>query len=443
MQPEVETLSGLERRIEVSVSMADVEKQVGEELKRVARTAKVAGFRPGKVPMSMLQRSHGPGVRYDVINQQVGQALESALESTGLRVAGQPRLEPKSEGVPEGTLAFSATFEIYPDVQLPDLATLEVKRTACDVGADAIDRTVKILREQRAEFVAQEGRQAQDGDQVKVDFVGKIDGVAFEGGSAEDFVFPVGKGRMLAEFENAVRGLKAGDVKTFPLTFPEDYQGKEVAGKTAEFTVTVKEVQLANLPEINSEFAKQLGQPEGDVEKLMADIRQNIEREVKARVSGRTKASVMEALVGAATFDVPKTMVDVEIESRIKAAREELKQRGMPNVDDLPIPPETFTAEATRRVKLGLMIAELIEKAGLQAKPEQVRAKIEAFAQNYEQPAQVVSYYLSDRQRRAEIEAIVMEDNVVEHVMATAKVSEDPVSFDEIMGTAPGAAEND
>lgn len=443
MQPEVETLSGLERRIEVSVSMADVEKQVGEELKRVARTAKVAGFRPGKVPMSMLQRSHGPGVRYDVINQQVGQALESALESTGLRVAGQPRLEPKSEGVPEGTLAFSATFEIYPDVQLPDLATLEVKRTACDIGADAIDRTVKILREQRAEFVAQEGRQAQDGDQVKVDFVGKIDGVAFEGGSAEDFVFPVGKGRMLAEFESAVRGLKAGDVKTFPLTFPEDYQGKEVAGKTAEFTVTVKEVQLANLPEINSEFAKQLGQPEGDVEKLMADIRQNIEREVKARVSGRTKASVMEALAGAATFDVPKTLVDVEIENRIKAAREELKQRGMPNVDDLPIPPETFSAEATRRVKLGLMIAELIEKAGLQAKPEQVRAKIESFAQNYEQPAQVVSYYLSDRQRRAEIEAIVMEDNVVEHVMATAKVSEDPVSFDEIMGTAPGAAEND
>lgn len=443
MQPEVETLSGLERRIEVSVSMADVEKLVGEELKRVARTAKVAGFRPGKVPMSMLQRSHGPGVRYDVINQQVGQALESALESTGLRVAGQPRLEPKSEGVPEGTLAFSATFEVYPEVQLPDLATLEVKRTACEVGPDAIERTVQILREQRAEFVAQEGRVAQDGDQVKVDFVGKIDDVAFEGGSAEDFVFPVGKGRMLAEFENAVRGLKAGDSKTFPLTFPDDYQGKEVAGKTAEFTVTVKEVQVANLPEVNSEFAKLLGQPEGDVEKLMADIRQNIEREIKARVSGRTKASVMEALVGAAGFEVPKALVDVEIENRIKAAREELKQRGMPNVDNLPIPPETFSEEAIRRVKLGLMIAELIEKAGLQAKPEQVRAKIESFAQNYEQPAQVVSYYLSDRQRRAEIEAIVMEDNVVEHVMAAAKVSEDPISFDEIMGTAPGAAEND
>ncbi|AWB33336.1 trigger factor [Orrella marina] len=436
MQPEVETLTGLERRIEVSVAMADVEKQVGEELKRVARTAKVAGFRPGKVPMSMLQRSHGPSIRYDVINQQVGQALETALESTGLRVAGQPRLDPKTEGVSEGTMAFTATFEVYPEIELPEMSALEVKRCACEVSDEAIDKTVQILREQRAEYIAEEGRAAQDGDQVKVDFVGKIDGVAFEGGSAEDFSFLIGKGRMLAEFEEAVSGLKAGDSKTFPLTFPEDYQGKEVAGKTAEFTVTVKEVSRPELPEINAEFAKTLGQAEGDVEKLMADIRQNIEREVTARVSARTKGSVMQALVDAATFDVPKALVDGEIENRVKAAREELKQRGMPNVDDLPIPPETFSEEATRRVKLGLIIAELIDKAQLQAKPEQVRAKIESFAQNYEHPAEVVSYYLTDRQRRAEIEAVVLEDNVVEHVLNSAKVTDDSVSFDEIMGTS-------
>lgn len=438
MQPVVETLTGLERRIEVSVVLADVEKQVGEELKRVARTAKVAGFRPGKVPMAMLQRSHGPSIRYDVINQQVGQALEDALKSTGLKVAGQPRLDPKNEGVAEGTLAFTATFEVYPEIALPDMASLEVKRCACSVTDESVNKTVEILREQRAEYVAEEGRAAQDGDQVKVDFVGKIDGVAFEGGTAEDFSFLVGKGRMLAEFEQAVRGLKAGDTKTFPLTFPEDYQGKEVAGKTAEFTVTVKQVSRAELPAINEEFAKALGQAEGNVDKLMADIRQNIEREVNARVSARTKGSVMQALINAATFDVPKALVDVEIENRINAAREELKQRGMPNVDKLPIPPETFAEEATRRVKLGLLIGELIEKAALQAKPEQVRAKIESFAQNYEHPAEVVSYYLTDRQRRAEIEAVVLEDNVVEHVMSAAKVTDDPVSFDEIMGTTGG-----
>lgn len=434
MQPVVETLDGLERRIEVSVAMADVEKRVKEELKKVARTAKVPGFRPGKVPMSMLERSHGPGVRYDVINREVGRVLDESLAATGLRVAGAPSLEPKTEGVGEDTLAFKATFEVYPEIELPDLGAIEVTKSVCVVSDAEVDRTVNILREQRAEYVAEDGRVAADNDQVKIDFVGKIDDVAFDGGTAEDFTFVVGKGRMLTEFEDAVRGMKAGEAKTFPLTFPEDYPGKEVAGKTAQFTVTVKEVGRPELPEVNEEFAKSLGQAEGSVEKLLADIRQNIEREVDSRLQARTKNSVMKALLDKASFDVPKALVNGEVESRVVAAREELKQRGLPNAESVPIPPETFTEEAQRRVKLGLMIGELINKANLQAKPEQVRAKIEKFAQNYEQPAQVVSYYLSDRQRRAEIEAVVLEDNVVEHILAGAKVSEQAVPFEELMG---------
>lgn len=434
MQPVVETLDGLERRIEVSVAMADVEKRVKEELKKVARTAKVPGFRPGKVPMSMLERSHGPGVRYDVINREVGRVLDESLAATGLRVAGAPSLEPKTEGVGEDTLAFKATFEVYPEIELPDLGAIEVTKSVCVVSDAEVDRTVNILREQRAEYVAEDGRAAADNDQVKIDFIGKIDDVAFDGGTAEDFAFVVGKGRMLTEFEDAVRGMKAGEAKTFPLTFPEDYPGKEVAGKTAQFTVTVKEVGRPELPEVNEEFAKSLGQAEGSVEKLLADIRQNIEREVESRLQARTKNSVMKALLDKASFDVPKALVNGEVESRVVAAREELKQRGLPNAESVPIPPETFTEEAQRRVKLGLMIGELINKANLQAKPEQVRAKIEKFAQNYEQPAQVVSYYLSDRQRRAEIEAVVLEDNVVEHILAGAKVSEQAVPFEELMG---------
>lgn len=435
MQPVVQTLEGLERRIEISVAMADVEKQVKEELKKVARTAKAPGFRPGKVPMAMLERSHGPGARYEVVNREVGKALDDALQATGLRIAGSPSLEPKTEGASDDALTFAVTFEIYPEIELPNLGELEIIKSTCEVDDQAVQRTVDILREQRAEYVAEAGRAAQDTDQVKIDFVGKIDDVAFDGGSAEDFSFVIGKGRMLPEFEEAVRGLKAGESKTFPLTFPADYGGKEVAGKTAEFTVTVKEVGAAKLPEINSEFAKSLGQAEGDVEKLLSDIRQNIEREVQARVSAKTKGSVMDVLVAKAEFDVPKALVDGEVQSRIQAAREELKQRGLPNADSLPIPPETFADEAKRRVKLGLLIGELINKAGLQAKPEQVRAKIEAFAQNYEQPAQVISYYLSDRQRRAEIEAIVLEDNVVDHVLAQAKVTQENVPFDEVMGS--------
>jgi trigger factor len=434
MQPVVETLAGLERRIELSVALADIEKKVQAELKRVARTAKAPGFRPGKVPMSMLEKSHAPSIRYDVINQTVGQLLDEQLSLTGLRVAGSPTLEGKTDGVPEDTLAFLATFEVYPDVALPDLATLSVQRAVCPVTDAEVQRTLDVLREQRAEYEEVADRAAEKGDRVKLDFLGTLEGVPFEGGTATDFEFDLGKGRMLPEFETAAMGMKAGEVKVFPLTFPADYNGKDVAGKTVEFTITVKSIAKPNLPEVNADFAKALGQPEGDVEKLLADVRGNIEREVSGRVMAKTKASVMDALVATAQFDIPKALLESETQSRIKLAREQLKERGMPNADTFPIPPDAFTEEATRRVKLGLMIGELIKVAGLQAKPEQVRTRIETFAQGYEQPAQVVSYYLSDRQRRAEIEAIVLEDNVVDHILSQAQVAEDNVNFDQIMG---------
>ncbi|SAI71819.1 trigger factor [Bordetella ansorpii] len=434
MQPVVETLSGLERRVDLSVSVADVEKEVQAQLQRVARTAKVPGFRPGKAPIGMLERSHGPGIRYDVINSQVGRAFEQAIDDAKLRVAGAPTLEPKTEGVADDTLAFSATFEVYPEVAVPDLSTLAVTRTTTEVSDAEVEKTIDVLRKQRATFEAREDRAAADGDRITLDFAGTIDGVPFEGGKAEGFPFVLGQGRMLPEFEDAARGLKAGETKVFPLKFPDDYQGAEVAGKTAEFTITVKEVAEGVLPEVDGEFAKSLGQAEGDVQKLRADIRANIEREVKNRAQSRTKASVMDALVGAAQFDVPRALIDSDAQSRVAAAREELKQRGVPNADSMPIPAEAFTEESTRRVRLGLLISELVKQAQLQAKPEQVRERIEEFAQNYEQPAQVVSYYLSDRQRRAEIEAIVLEDNVVAHVLGQAKVTDEAVPFDQLMG---------
>jgi trigger factor len=436
MHPVVETLSGLERRLELSVLLADVETAVQAELKRAARTAKAPGFRPGKVPMAMLERTHAPGIRYDAINDKVGQAFEKAIEAAGLRIAGAPKLEPKTEGTPEGTLAFFATFEVYPAVTVPDLSGLKIKRAVTTVGEAEVQRTVDILRKQRAEYAARDGRAAQDEDRVTLDFAGTIDGVPFEGGKADAFPFVLGQGRMLPEFEAAARGMKAGETKVFPLAFPADYGGKDVAGKTAEFTITVKEVAEPVLPVIDAEFAKSLGQPEGDVEKLLADIRGNIEREVKARTLARTKTSVMDALIGAVSFDVPKALVDSECQSRVQAARAELTQRGVPNADKMPIPADAFTAEAERRVRLGLLVSELVQQAQLQAKPEQVRARIEEFAGNYEKPAEVVSYYLSDRARRAEVEGIVLEDNVVQHALAKAQVEDEQVPFDQIMGTA-------
>lgn len=435
MQPVVEILSGLERRVDLIVPVADIEKEVQSQIKRIARTAKIQGFRPGKAPLSLIERSHGPGVRYDAINAQVGRKLDEVITQSDLRVAGTPSLEPKTEGVEEGMLAFSATFEVYPEVQVPDLSALKITRSNTTVGDAEVQRTIDILRKQRATYEAREDRAAQDDDRVTLNFVGTIDGVAFDGGSAEQFPFVLGQGRMLPEFETAVRGMKAGEEKTFPLTFPEQYGSKEVAGKTAEFRITVTEVAEPILPALDGEFATALGQQEGDVEKLLADVRTNIEREVKARAQGRTKASVMDALVEACAFDVPKALVDNDAQSRVAAAREDLKQRGVPNADSVPIPVEAFTAESQRRVRLGLLVSELVRSADLQAKPEQVRARIEEFAQNYEQPAQVVAYYLSDRQRRAEIEAIVLEDNVVEHVLAHAQVADEDVAFDELMGT--------
>jgi trigger factor len=436
MQPVVETLSGLERRIELSVLLAEVETAVQAELKRAARTAKAPGFRPGKVPMAMLERTHAPGIRYDAINDKVGQAFEKAIETAGLRIAGAPKLEPKTEGTPEGTLAFFATFEVYPAVTVPDLSGLKIKRAVTTVGEAEVQRTVDILRKQRVEYAARDGRAAQDEDRVTLDFAGTIDGVPFEGGQAEAFPFVLGQGRMLPEFETAARGLKAGETKIFPLPFPADYAGKDVAGKTAEFTITVKEVAEPILPVIDAEFAKSLGQPEGDVEKLLADIRGNVEREVKARTLARTKTNVMDALIGAVSFDVPKSLVDSECQARVQAARAELTQRGVPNADKMPIPADAFTTEAERRVRLGLLVSEMVQQAQLQAKPEQVRARIEEFAGNYEKPAEVVSYYLSDRARRAEVEGIVLEDNVVQHALAKAQVEDEQVPFDQIMGTA-------
>ena len=436
MQPVVETLYGLERRIELSVLLADVETAVKAELKRAARTAKAPGFRPGKVPMAMLERTHAPGIRYDAINDKVGQAFEKAIETAGLRIAGAPKLEPKTEGTPEGTLAFFATFEVYPAVTVPDLSGLKIKRAVTTVGEAEVQRTVDILRKQRVEYAARDGRAAQDEDRVTVDFAGTIEGVPFEGGQADAFPFVLGQARMLPEFEAAARGMKAGETKVFPLPFPADYGGKDVAGKTAEFTITVKEVAEPVLPVIDAEFAKSLGQPEGDVEKLLADIRGNVEREVKARTLARTKTSVMDALIGAVSFDVPKALVDSECQARVQAARAELTQRGVPNADKMPIPADAFTTEAVRRVRLGLLVSELVQQAQLQAKPEQVRARIEEFAGNYEKPAEVVSYYLSDRARRAEVEGIVLEDNVVQHALAKAQVEDEQVPFDQIMGTA-------
>jgi trigger factor len=429
----VETLEKLERRITLNLSATDISAEVDARLKKLSRTVKADGFRPGKVPMSVVAQRYGYSVQYEVMNDKLGEAFAQAAGEAQLRVAGVPSISQK-DGAAEGQMAFDATFEVYPEVKIGDLATAEVERVSAEVDEAAVDRTVEILRKQRRNFAqrpAAEGAQA--GDRVTIDFEGKIDGEPFAGGKAEAFQFLVGEGQMLEQFDAAVRGMKVGESKTFPLQFPADYHGQDVAGKEADFMVTMKKIEAQHLPEVTPEFAKSLGIAEATVEALRADVRKNLEREVKFRVLARNKAAAMDALVKVAELDLPKALIDSELERLAEGARADLKARGVKDADKAPIPKEIFQPQAERRVRLGLVVAELVKTHNLQAKPEQLQAHIEEMAQSYEKPAEVIRWYLSDRERMAEVEAVVIENNVTAFVLAQAKVSDKALPFEELM----------
>ena len=430
----VETLEKLERKMTLTLPVNTIQSEVDSRLKRLARTVKMDGFRPGKVPMNVVAQRYGYSVHYEVMNDKVGEAFALAANEAKLRVAGQPRISEK-EGAPEGELAFDAIFEVFPEVKIADLSSAEVEKVTADVSDAAIDKTVEILRKQRRTFAQRSAdTPAQDGDRATIDFEGKIDGETFAGGKADDFQFLVGEGQMLKEFEDAVRGMKSGESKTFPLNFPADYHGKDVAGKQADFLVTVKKLEAAHLPEVNEALAKSLGIAEGTVDALRADIKKNLEREVKFRLLARNKNAVMDALVANAELDLPNASVQGELERMVESARADLKQRGIKDADKAPIPDDVFRPQAERRVRLGLVVAELVRSNALQATTEQIKAHIEELASSYEKPTDVVRWYYSDNQRLAEVEAIVIESNVTDFVLGKAQVVDKAVAFDELMG---------
>jgi trigger factor len=429
----VETLEKLERKMLLSMPLASIQSEVTARLKKLARTVKMDGFRPGKVPMNVVAQRYGYNVQYEVMNDKVGEAFATAANEAKLRVAGQPKISEK-EGAPEGELNFEAVFEVYPEVKMGDLTTAEVEKVTTEVSDAAIDKTVEILRKQRRTFSQRpQDEAAQDGDRLTVDFEGKIDGEPFDGGKAEDFQFILGDGQMLKEFEEASRGMKTGESKTFPLAFPADYHGKDVAGKTADFMVTVKKIEAAHLPEVNEALAKSLGIEDATVDGLRADIKKNLDREVKFRLLARNKAAVMDALVASAELDLPNASVQAEMQRLLEGARADLKQRGIKDADKVSIPEDVFRPQAERRVRLGLVVAELVRANHLQATMDQLKAHIQELAASYEKPSEVERWYFSDNKRLAEVEAIVLENNVTDFVMSKAKVSEKAVSFDDLM----------
>ncbi|MDP2025748.1 trigger factor [Sulfuriferula sp.] len=434
MQATVEQISTLERRIHLAVPMQQIETEVTTRLKDIARNTKLDGFRRGKVPMSIVAKQYAGQVRQEVLGDAVEKTFSEAVRANQLKVAGYPRIEPKTDAATPDAIEFSATFEVYPEVTLGDISSAKITRSIVNVEDADVDKTVEVLRKQRVEFNSAD-RAAVGGDLVTLDYTGTINGEVFGGGEAKGFRVVLGEGRTLKEFETALMDVKAGDSKSFDVTFPTDYHASELAGKTATFAVEVTDVSAPKLPEVNTEFAKNLGVADGDVEKMRAEIQSNLEREVQNRVNAKVKEQVMQVLLDATQIEVPKSLQDMEMKRLMESARNDMQARGM-NVQDVPLSADIFGEQAKRRVSLGLILAEAVHANGLVAKPEQVRKLIEEFAQSYEDPQEVIKWHQQNPERMQEMESLALENNVVEWVLGKAQVEDQLVAFDELMGRA-------
>ena len=439
----VETLEKLERRITINIPRDEVQTEVDKLLKVRARTAKAPGFRQGKVPLKMVTAQYGQEIWSNVMHDKINAVFGATVTENNLRVAGYPRIDAKTgDDVPETVVAFHATFEVYPEVLIGDLSTLEIEKVNTEVAESEVDNTVNILRKRQAHFhvKGEQGEHgdggpdqtAQSGDRVTIDFVGTLDGVEFPGGKADDYAFILGEGQMLPEFEAAITGLRVGEAKKFPLTFPEDYQSNDVAGKTAEFSITLKKLEWAHMPEVDADFVKGLGIEDGDIEKMRADIRENLVRESDTRLKSINKENVMDALLKVSEFDLPKALVEQESKHLMQMALQNIAQNGM-DPSSMQLPQELFAPQADRRVRLGLILADLVKTHDLKTTPEQVRAEVESLAKSYQDPQMVINYYYGDRNRIAEVDSIVLEENVMNFVLGMAKVVDKTIPFKELM----------
>lgn len=438
MQTHLETLPGLERRLDVAVPLADIEGEVKKRLARLAKTVKIPGFRPGKVPLKMVAQQYGPQVRTEVISDAVQGSFNEAVRAQNLRVAGYPRIEPKSGTAPApDALEFSATFEVYPEIALGDLSTLSIERPQVEVTPADVDRTIDVLRRQKAVFEPA-GRGAEEGDRVIVDFVGRIDGVEFAGGQAKEFPIVLGERRMLPEFETALAGMTAGSAKDFELVFPDDYHGKEVAGKRAAFALQVKQVLAPRIPPLDEAFARAFGVASGSLDDLRSEVEGNLRLELKHKIEAVVKEQAMKGLRAKTELTVPRALVEQEAYGMAQRMAAQLAQQGM-KAEEAKLSPDLFRAQAEERVAMGLLLTDLVRSQGLTARPDQVKALVQEAAQTYEQPEAVVRWHYEKPERLNEFEAAAVERNVVDWVLARARVVDKPTTFEAVMGT-PGQA---
>ena len=441
MAVQIENLGQLDRKVTLEFARADLAKAREARLVKLGKTMKAPGFRPGKVPKNMVEKQYGMQVDFELQFDKASELFYEIAQKEKILLAGQPRLDPKSE-LDADKIVFDAYFEVLPEVKIGDFSKAEVTQYTTDISDAEIDRALDVLRKQQVHYhprgeAGEHGdgganMAAQAGDQVVIDFVGKIDGVEFAGGKAENFEYVLGEGRMLPEFEAATLGLKAGESKTFPLSFPADYHGKDVAGKTADFTITVKSVSWAHLPAVDDAFALSLGVTEGGVAKMREEVKENLDRETKRRITSLLKGEVMDKLNSICELDAPKSLVAQEQERLVESARQDLMQRGIPNAKDAPIPAEMFAEQALKRVRLGLILSDLVKQQNLAATADQIKAEIDEQAATYEDPKEVVRWFYSNPSRLKDIENLVLEDNVIKHFTSQAKVIDKAVTFEEL-----------
>ncbi len=433
MSVTVETLENLERKVVLSLPWSEINAETDKRLQQTQRRVKIDGFRPGKAPMKMVESMYGAGVQNDVMNERAQKAFYDIAVSEDLRVAGMPRFEGVDEQDDKEAFKVAAIFEVLPEVTVGDLSAQEVEKVTAEVGDAEIDKTIEILRQQRTRFNHVE-REAQNGDRVIIDFEGKIDGTPFEGGASQNYPFVLGNGQMLPEFEAGVLGLKAGESKDVEVNFPEDYHGKDVAGKTAVFTITLSNVSEAALPEVDEQFAKALGIADGDVAKMREEVKKNVSREVARRTAEQTKEAAMEALLKATEIQLPKSLVAEEAARLAAEMKQNFVNQGMADAANLDLPADIFNEQAERRVALGLILAKLVEENKLEPTEEQIKGVVSEFADSYEDPQEVIDWYFADQQRLQGPTSLAIEANVVDFVLGKAKVNEKALSFDEVMG---------
>ncbi|MFK7642452.1 trigger factor [Neisseria oralis] len=433
MSVTVETLENLERKVIVSLAWADINAETDKRLKQTQRRVKIDGFRPGKAPLKMVASMYGASVQNEVINELVQRAFYDIAVSENLKVAGFPRFEGVEEQDDKDSLKIAAIFEVFPEVSIGDLSASEIEKVTSEVGDAEVEKTVEILRKQRTRFNHVD-RAAQNSDRVIIDFEGKIDGEPFAGGSSKNYAFVLGSGQMLPEFEAGIAGMKAGESKDVEVNFPEDYHGKDVAGKTAVFTITLNNVSEATLPEVDAEFAKALGIADGDVAKMREEVKKNVAREVERRTQEQTKESVMDALLKAVELQVPNALVNDEAARLAEEMKQNFVNQGMANAGQVNLPADMFKEQAHRRVALGLILAKLVEENKLEPTEEQIKAVVANFAESYEDPQEVIDWYYADASRLQGPTSLAVESNVVNFVLGKAKVTEKTLSFDEVMG---------